>query len=66
VIAGEDRLHECAVDRPPVPGDELGQLLAPLLERGRAFAGPDERVERSAPDEIPYAITRSTPRARRM
>ena len=47
--------------------EELGQLLAPLLERRRAFAGPDERVERQPRDALGVALReqRGAQRARR-
>ena len=47
--------------------EELRQLLAPLLERRRAFAGPDERVEREPRDALGMALReqRGAQRARR-
>jgi hypothetical protein len=56
VVAVEDRVHEGAVDRPPLAGEELGQLLASLLERRRAGAGPDEGVQRQARDALGVAL----------
>ena len=35
---------------------ELRQLLAPLEERGRALAGPDEGVERESRDALGMAL----------
>ncbi len=48
VVAVEDRMHEGAVDRPAVLGQELGQPLAALRQRRAAFTRPHHGVERQA------------------
>ena len=48
MVARENALHERAIDRPPVPGLEFGQLLLALGQRRAACAGPDESIEREA------------------
>src|SRR5262245_48916075 len=45
MIAVEHRTDKRLVDRSPVCGFELSELLAPLLKRWRAFTGPDHGVE---------------------
>ena len=67
MVAREDRVHERAVDGAPLAREELGQLLAPLHERGRALAGPDERVERQPRHavRVPLREQRRAQRARR-
>src|SRR5262245_43850576 len=67
MVALEDRAHELAVDRAPVLGAELGQTLAALGQRGRAFAGPHHGVEREPRDHLRMALReqRRAQRARR-
>ena len=57
VVAVEGRAHEGAVDRAPLRGQELGQLLAPLFERRRPGAGPDEGVECEARHAIRMVLS---------
>src|SRR3546814_8703534 len=56
MIAREDRLHEGVVDRPPLRGREFRQLLAALLQRRAALAGPHEGVERQALHPLRMAL----------
>ncbi len=52
MIALEDAVHERAVDRPAVPGRELGKFFPSLGERRAALARPHEGVEREARDAL--------------
>jgi len=56
MVAVEDRMHEGAVDRAFLDGDEIGQLLLTLCEGRGAFAGPDERVEGQARHPLGIAL----------
>src|SRR5439155_2583308 len=64
MVAREDAAHEIAVDRPAVARPVLGQALAPLLERGAAFAGPHQRIERYPLHALGMAL-REKPRPQR-
>ena len=48
VVAFEDGLHESAIDGPPLAGQKLRQLLAPLLEGRRPRARPHKGVKRKS------------------
>src|SRR5262245_6593638 len=67
MVAIEYRMDESLVDRPAVPGGELRELFASLLERRRTFAGPDHGVERKPCDHfgMPFGKHRGAQRARR-
>ena len=52
MVAVEDRMHEGTIDRPPVLGAELGELLRPLGERRAALSGPHRGVEGEPADEL--------------
>ena len=56
MVAAEDRMHERAIDRPAIYRLEFGEPLAPLLERRRAFAGPDHGVEREPRHQFRMAL----------
>src|SRR6267378_7339716 len=64
MVAREDAAHEIAVDRTAIARPVLGQTLAPLLERGAAFAGPHQRIERYALHALGMAL-REKPRPQR-
>ena len=46
MVALENAVDECPVDRPALHFLELGEFLGALRERGTAFTGPHESVER--------------------
>jgi hypothetical protein len=56
MVALENRVDERAVDGAALRRQELRQLLAPLVQRRRAFAGPDERVQREALHALGVAL----------
>ena len=52
MVAREDRMHESAVNGPPVLGLESRKPLAPLGQRRAAFARPYHGIERQAFDVL--------------
>src|SRR4029453_10114510 len=67
MVAIEYRMDESLIDRPAIFGSEFRELFASLLERRRAFAGPDHGVERKSRDHsrMPFGKHRGAQRARR-
>ncbi len=56
MVAREDAVHERAVDRTAVHRLELRKFFLPLGERGAAFTGPHEGVEREARHALGMAL----------